>query len=500
VPNDIRLKSRVVPPERVEPCNRAAIEGDGKYVLYWMTAFRRAGWNFSLERAVELARDLAKPLVVVETLKSGCPWSSDRHHGFVIRGMADNARRFHRSGILYYPHVEHETGSARELVAALARAACVVVTDEFPIRSFREDARAVAAQVQVRLEGVDSNGLLPIRSAPREYPSAYAFRRFLQKALPDFLIQSPSPNPLARLKLPRLDALPKAVRTRWPEIDAKFLAGDWPQLASLPIDHGVKVAETPGGSRAAQARLEKFVEHGLPRYHEDRKQPDCDVASGLSPYLHFGHISAHEVFLAVAGWSGWSPGQISGSTSGKSTGWWGMPEPAEAFLDELITWREIGYNLSARRDDYDRYESLPDWAKATLAKHSSDRREHVYSLAEFEAGRTHDPLWNAAQMQLVREGRMHNYLRMVWGKKILQWTASPQEALDTMIELNNKYALDGQNPNSYSGIFWILGRYDRPWAPQRPIFGTIRYMSSENTARKIRVKEYVRKYSPKLRA
>jgi deoxyribodipyrimidine photo-lyase len=173
-----------------------------------------------------------------------------------------------------------------------------------------------------------------------------------------------------------------------------------------------------------------------------------------------------------------------------------MSEPSEAFLDQLITWRELGFNLCWQRDDYDGYDSLPDWALVTLKAHEMDERGHIYSREDFELGRTHDPLWNAAQMQLCREGRIHNYLRMVWGKKILEWTASPRKALSVMIELNDKYALDGRDPNSYSGIFWVLGRYDRAWGPERPIFGKIRYMSSENTARKVRVRNYIKKYAP----
>jgi deoxyribodipyrimidine photo-lyase len=172
-----------------------------------------------------------------------------------------------------------------------------------------------------------------------------------------------------------------------------------------------------------------------------------------------------------------------------------MSTASESFLDELITWRELGYNMCWQRAEYDRYESLPEWSQRTLAEHSRDPRQHVYSLEEFESSRTHDPLWNAAQMQLIGEGRIHNYLRMLWGKKILEWSASPQEALNTMIHLNNKYALDGRNPNSYSGVFWVLGRYDRAWGPERPIFGKVRYMSSENTARKTKVKQYIQRFS-----
>ena len=208
-----------------------------------------------------------------------------------------------------------------------------------------------------------------------------------------------------------------------------------------------------------------------------------------------GHISAHEVFTEATLVDGWTPKRIASKATGSSSGWWGASEPVESFLDELITWRELGYNMCWQRDDYDRYESLPDWAKKSLAQHSRDKRESVYSLDEFEAAQTHDELWNAAQRQLVREGIIHNYLRMLWGKKILHWSATPQDALDTMIELNNKYAIDGRNPNSYSGIFWVLGRYDRAWGPERTIFGKIRYMTSDNTARKVRVADYIKQYS-----
>ena len=173
-----------------------------------------------------------------------------------------------------------------------------------------------------------------------------------------------------------------------------------------------------------------------------------------------------------------------------------MEESAEAFLDQLVTWRELGFNMAWQRDDHEAYRSLPDWARETLEKHEKDYRPHIYSFDEFEHAQTHDELWNAAQIQLVREGRLHNYLRMLWGKKILEWSPSPKEAAETMVELNNKYALDGQDPNSYSGIFWCLGRYDRPWGPERPIFGKVSYLSSENTARKVKVRRFLETYAP----
>ncbi|MEO1337405.1 MAG: deoxyribodipyrimidine photolyase, partial [Myxococcota bacterium] len=222
--------------------------------------------------------------------------------------------------------------------------------------------------------------------------------------------------------------------------------------------------------------------------------PDQTTASGLSPWLHFGHLSVHEVFQSLVDQEKWSPDAVAPKASGSREGWWGMSVGAESFLDELITWREVGFNMSSKREDYTAYESLPEWARKTLETHADDPRDHVYDLDTLENARTHDEIWNAAQTELVRTGRMHNYLRMLWGKKILEWSPHPRDALTVMIELNNKYALDGRNPNSYSGIFWVLGRYDRAWGPERPIYGKIRYMSSDNTKKKIRMTRYLSEY------
>jgi deoxyribodipyrimidine photo-lyase len=309
------------------------------------------------------------------------------------------------------------------------------------------------------------------------------------------LLDEPQSDPLVRVELPRLKSLPTPITRRWPAASARLLSGETAALATLPIDHSVPAVQTAGGAAAARANWRSFLVKKLASYVEGRNQPEAEATSGLAPYLHFGHISAHEIFHSLTRQEGWSPGNVAEKATGSREGWWGMSEPAEAFLDQLVTWREVGFNCCAHRSDYDEYQSLPPWAKATLAKHAKDSRPYVYTMEEFASARTHDRLWNAAQRQLVTEGQIHNYLRMLWGKKILEWTASPQEALDIMVELNNRYALDGQDPNSYSGIFWILGRYDRPWGPERPIFGTVRYMSSENTARKLRVGDYIQRYS-----
>ena len=289
-----------------------------------------------------------------------------------------------------------------------------------------------------------------------------------------------------------------------------MLAGAAGSLAKLPIDHAVPAAPIRGGTIAARAALRRFVREKLSRYAEDRDHPDLDATSGLSPWLHFGHLSAHEVFRAIADDQDWAVDSRLGAARaparrgaprrpavrrGSREGWWGMSPGAEAFLDQLVTWRELGFNLCSRRDDHRSYGSLPPWARATLEAHARDPRPRRYDRPALEAAATHDRLWNAAQHQLLTEGRIHGYLRMLWGKKVLEWSASPEEALETLLTLNDRYALDGRDPNSYSGIFWCLGRYDRPWGPERPIFGTIRYMSSENTARKLRLRQYLERYS-----
>jgi deoxyribodipyrimidine photo-lyase len=205
-------------------------------------------------------------------------------------------------------------------------------------------------------------------------------------------------------------------------------------------------------------------------------------------------VGAHQAIAAVWEAEAWHPGRLAPKPTGSKAGWWGASEAAEAFLDELVTWREVGFNVARTLPHHDRYESLPAWAKATLAKHASDPRPHCYDRATLEAAETHDPIWNAAQRQLLREGKIHNYMRMLWGKKVLEWSASPEEALETLLELNDRWALDGRDPNSVSGVTWCLGRFDRAWGPERSIFGTIRYMSSDNTARKLDIKPYLARY------
>jgi len=463
-----------------------------------MTAYRRLHWNFALQHAADLARGFGKPLVILEALRLDYPYASHRLHRFILEGIAERARELEGEGVLHYPFVERQKGEGKGLLATLSERACSVVVDDFPSFFLPRMVAAAGKILKVRLEIVDSNGVLPLRASERVFTAAYHFRRFLQKNLPAHLPDMPEAHPLQE-HLPRhpgtWDALlPTEVPLRWPRASAELLSGIPAVLDGLPLGAGVPPVPGSGTTKEAREALDRFLVSGLPRYAEDRNHPDLEVASGLSPHLHFGVISVHEVLSRVQSAEGWTPLRLSERTDGAKAGWWGMSAGAEAFLDQLITWRELGFNMSSRREDYTEYSSLPEWAQTTLADHEGDPRPRVYSLAEFRDARTHDPLWNAAQRQLLREGRIHNYLRMLWGKKILEWSPSPREALAIMIELNDRFALDGRDPNSYSGIFWCLGRYDRGW-PERPIYGKVRSMSSENTMRKVNVDKYLKRFS-----
>lgn len=463
-------------------------------MLYWMIAYRRTSWNFALDRAVEWAKKLRKPLVILEALRCDYRWASSRMHRFVIDGMAENARRFEGTNVLYYPYLEATSNAGKGLLAALASHACIVVTDDFPCSFLPHMVASAARQVSVLMERVDSNGLLPIRQAEKAYPTAYAFRRFLQNELPRHLMEFPKPNALLRAKLPKAKTLPREIVKRWPKASPGLLNSKGSVLPGISLNHEVRAVETGGGSTAAQALLRMFLQNKLPTYLHARNDPAQQATSELSPHIHFGHISVHQIFVELTSNVGWSPINLALRATGGRSGWWGVSQDTDAFLDQVITWRELGFNCCQMRKDYDQFDSLPAWALKTLGLHARDERSHVYSLEEFEHAETHDGLWNAAQTQLLREGRIHNYLRMLWGKKIIEWSRTPEKALAIMVELNNKYALDGRDPNSYSGIFWCLGRYDRPWGPERPVFGTVRYLSSENTARKFNVRDYIRKY------
>ncbi len=479
------------PASRLHLLNDRPIRPEAGWVLCWLTASRRATWNFTLDRAVEHAVQLRRPLLILEAIRLDYPWASARLHRFIVQGMQDNAAAFVGKPVRYYPWIESAPGESRGLLAALAQDACVVVTDVSPVFFLPKMIAAGAAAVPVCMEGVDSCGLLPLSAAPRAFQTAFSFRSFLQKNLPDHLIDMPRPDAFAGADLPPPPPLPPAIQQRWPAADLSR-----PVEALLPdrLSRAVGAVATPGGTRAATAALHRFIGR-LPAYADDRSRPESGASSRLSPWLHTGHISPHAVFSAVAAHERWTLAKLGPTRDGSRVGFWGMSDDAESFLEELVTWRELGYTFCWRRDDFDQYSSLPGWARATLEKHAGDERPRCYSLDELERAATHDPLWNAAQRQLLREGVIHNYMRMLWGKKILEWSPSPEEALQRMIHLNNRWAIDGRDPNSWSGIFWVLGRFDRAWGPERPIYGTIRYMSSASTGRKFPVQGYLNQYT-----
>lgn len=486
-----------VPSERIQQANHSPVHTDGQYVVYWMTAFRRVESNFALQRARDWAVELQRPLLIFEGLRCDYPWASDRFHQFVIQGMLDNSIQCSTAGVAYFPYVEPWLKAGKGLLECLAKDACLVVSDDFPCFFHPGMYSRIADRLTCRFELVDANCLMPLTVADRTFTVAHSYRRWMQKTLPTHIQCSPEAKPLrksAMKSVPPLVELPKAVADCWPAADLQklLLPGG---LGALPIDHSIPPTEITGGTTAARTILQRFLSVRVQKYDHDRNEPDLNGSTTLSPYLHFGHISAHEVFWQIMESQDWNPSRL-GKPNGKVSGFWGVEPNCEALLDQLCTWREIGFNMCHREPNYAEYESLPSWAQTTLLEHEADVRPFQYSLEQFEKAETHDPIWNAAQRQLLREGRIHNYLRMLWGKKILHWTPNARQALGIMVELNNKYALDGRDPNSYSGIFWVLGRYDRAWGPERPVFGKIRYMTSENTAKKHSLGRYLLKYGP----
>ncbi len=462
--------------ERVRPLNDVVV-GEGA-VVYWMTSQRRLSWNHALDHAVARAQESGGGLVILEPLRADYPYASRRFHTFVQQGMVEHAAICKQAGVAYHSFMEPTAGAGKGLLAAYADHASLIVADDHPGFFFPHMLEA-AARLPVRIEAVDSVGLLPLSAAGKPFVSAYQFRRFLHKHLVPHLLQPPSGEPLQEAPGGKV---PAEILDAWPAT-----AVDEP--LHFPIDDIPPVPETPGGHAPAAVRLAALVSN-IDRYPQ-RNHPDAHAESGLSPYLHFGHIAAAEVAWAVLDQEDWHPGRL-GDAKGQRAGWWGLSEGAEAFLDQLITWRELGHVEARYNPRWRDFESLPGWARETLAAHDPDRTA-PYTLEVLEAAGTDDEIWNAAQRQLMAEGVIQNYLRMLWGKKILEWAPDAETALAWMLHLNDKYALDGRDPNSVSGIMWCLGRYDRAWQ-ERAVFGKVRCMTSQSTRRKLRLDGYLARW------
>jgi len=474
-------------------CDRP-VRWDGEYVLYWMTAARRAQHSFALQHAVWHAHELGRPLLVLEALRAAHQHNTARVHRFVLDGMAVNGRRFGAAGVTHFAYVEPAAGAGRGLLEALSTRACAVATDEFPAYFLPRMLAAAARQVSSRLEAIDGNGLVPLASTTRAFTTAASFRRVLHRASAELLEEVPIELPLRGYAGGRA-VVPGDVLARWPATPEAALT-DPAVLQALPLDHEVPaVAGLLGGSRAGEARVERFLGARLARYPEDSRHPDRDGESGLSPYLHFGHISSHEVVGAILEAEQWHPGKVQPERVGSREGFYGLSPGAEGFLDQLVTWRELGFVFAHHRgDDLQRYGSLPPWALKTLDEHADDPRPWRYDPRTFEQAGTHEPLWNACQRQLRQDGVVQGYLRMLWAKMVLGWSGDPAEAWQTLQDLNDRWALDGRDPNGYSGVAWCFGRFDRAWGPERPVFGKVRYMTCDASRRKLRLKEWLARY------
>ena len=431
---------------------------EGQCVVYWMQRSQRAVDNPALDVAIEAGNALRKPVVAFLGLVPFYPNANLRHYTFLAQGIPDLAQRLGRRGVGFvlrrYP--DHQiVRFCKEVRPSL------VVGDENPLREPERWRLTAADRLRVPLWTVDADVIVPSRLLAKEQYAARTIRPRLRAYLNEFLV--PLANPRAETPWRQ----PKGI-TSCPT------NGDL--LGGLPIDRSVQpISTSRGGTDEGLRALSRFIRERLKGYATERNRPEMDGTSQLSAYLHFGHIGPHTVALAVR--NGDAP-----------------PQDREAFLEELIGRRELAVNFVRFNPGYDRLESCEPWALRTLEDHRRDERQHVYSERELESAETHDRLWNAAQNQMVLGGWMHGYLRMYWAKKILEWTPSPEEAYDLAVRLNDRYELDGRDPNGYAGVAWAIGgKHDRAWGPERPVYGKVRYMSYQSTSRKFNCKRYIQR-------
>jgi deoxyribodipyrimidine photo-lyase len=440
---------------RVTVRRPGAPDAHGTCVVYWMQRAQRGIDNPALDVAVDAANALKKPVVVFFAPVPFYPHANLRHYSFLAEGIADieDALRKRNIGFVLRRFPDHSLLKFCDEVSP-----SLVVGDENPMREPESWRRTAARKLRVPLCTVDADVIVPTKLLEKEQYAAHIIRPRLQKLLGRFLVRLK--NEKAKLLWKKPEGLPSLD----PQVD---LTQGWPLDRSVSPVSGFR-----GGTKEALRLLREFIRHGLPAYSVKRNKPEFSGTSRLSPYLHFGHIGPITVALAV---------EASDAPPGDK----------QAFLDQLITWRELAVNLVHFNPNYDNFECGEPWAHRTLAKHAKDARPVLYTERQLENAETGDPLWNAAQMQMVKSGWMHNYMRMYWGKKILEWTPSPAQAFEVAVHLNDKYELDGRDPNGYMGIAWsIVGKFDRPWF-ERPIFGQIRYMSGASTGRKFDSKKYI---------
>jgi deoxyribodipyrimidine photo-lyase len=449
--------------DRIRKLNDKPVRPDAQYVLYWSQMNRRVESNHALLEAARIANEHGLPLLFYEGLTCAYPYANDRIHRFMLEAVPETARRLKSGGIGYVFYLRRKRSDADDILYRLAEPAAAVVTDDYPTSVARCHNARVPARIGVAYLAVDSSCVVPMNTFTKREYAAYTIRPKIHRALPDHL------HP----------AEPVKVKRKWngeaPSFRVEVTARCIPELvASCDIDHSVKPAiGMRGGRMEAEHRLHLFLEEKLRRYARDRNEPSRHATSELSPYLHFGQISSLEIALAAREYA----------AEHKLI--------ADEFLEELIVRRELAFNFACHVDNYETLDALPSWTRETLKAHANDRRDPCYSREQFERAETYDALWNATQKELLLRGRIHGYYRMYWGKKIIEWSATHEEALATMIYLHDRYALDGRDPNTYANILWCFGLHDRPWF-DRPIFGKVRYMSLEGMKRKTDTQAYIR--------
>ncbi len=432
--------------------------GDGP-VVYWMSRDQRSGDNWAVHAGVQLARQHQRPLVVIFCLMPEFLGATWRQYDFMLRGLRELEPELGKKRIGFVVR----TGFPGEELPRFIHQTdpLTLLTDFSPLRIHRRWQQEIVDNVSVPVVEVDAHNIVPcwIASPKQEY-AARTFRPKVHRALDDFL-----------QPFPRLVRLPEELHYDCPPVD-------WDDLQeTVRANRAVSpVTWCKPGETAARRALKRFITSKLSSYNSRRNDPTLDGQSHLSPYLHFGQLSAQRVALNVL--------DDAGSV-----------EHIESFLEELIVRRELSDNYCYYNRQYDEFAGFPEWARKTLDKHRDDFRTYVYPISDLEDGITHDPLWNAAQQEMVTTGKMHGFMRMYWAKKILEWSPSPEEAQYVAIYLNDKYSLDGRDPNGYTGIAWSIGGvHDRPWS-ERDIFGTVRYMSYTGCKRKFDVDRYISQVS-----
>lgn len=430
------------------------------HVLYWMQQAQRVAHNHALCHALEIANDLSLPLVVGVVLTPDFPEANLRHYVFMLEGLANVQKELKSIGIPFLI----QTGKMVETVLSLAKTAAWVVTDGGYLRIQRQWREQVAKGLRCPYTEVETDAIVPVAAASgKEEFAARTIRPKIMKQMDAYL--EPVNLPEYRMK-PAISPVPPS-----PPIDPAALAGQVAPFSQVPPSTIFR-----GGYAEAKKRLHRFLAEHLANYDTLANDPAANYRSDLSPYLHFGQIAPVEIVREV---------QAANA-----------PESAKAaFIEQLAVRRELAINFVFYNPGYDQYDSaVPAWARQTLFDHRKDARPYLYSVDALEAGDTHDPYWNAAQMEMVITGKMHNYLRMYWGKKILEWSRTPEEAFSVMLMLNNRYELDGRDPNGFTGVAWCFGRHDRPWG-ERAVFGKVRYMNAEGLKRKFAIGDYVARIS-----